>query len=56
MMMMIMMMIIIYTTDQSLHIAMDGKLGGLVLPNDGLCHLNQTGFYTHSTVQVRGSG
>ena len=23
----------------------DGKLGGLVAPNDGLCHLNSSGFY-----------
>ena len=29
----------------------DGKLGGLVRPNDGECHLNETGFYTHSTLQ-----
>ena len=43
--------VIIFTTDQSFHIAMDGKLGGLVTPNDGRCHLNQTGFYTYSTVQ-----
>ena len=43
--------VIIFTTDQSFHIAMDGKLGGLVTPNDGLCHLNSTGFYTYSTVQ-----
>ena len=26
-------------------------MGGLVQPNDGLCHLNATGFYTHSTKQ-----
>ena len=43
--------VIIFTTDQSFHIAMDGKLGGLVTPNDGKCHLNQQGFYTFSTVQ-----
>ena len=44
--------VVVFTTDQSFHIAMDGKLGGLVTPNDGLCHLNATGFYTHSTLQV----
>ena len=43
--------VIIFTTDQSFHIAMDGKLGGLVTPNDGRCHLNSSGFYTYSTVQ-----
>ena len=29
----------------------DGKLGGLVAPNDGLCHLNSSGFYDWSTLQ-----
>ena len=29
----------------------DGKLGGLVDPNDGQCHLNTSGFYDWSTVQ-----
>ena len=43
--------VIIFTTDQSFHIAMDGKLGGLVVPNDGLCHLDYRGSYTHSTIQ-----
>ena len=38
--------VIIYTTDQSFHIAMDGKLGGLVVPNDGQCHLDLNGNYT----------
>ena len=37
---------------QSFHSAGDGKLGGLTLPNDGRCHLNTTGFYDWSTVQV----
>ena len=31
----------------------DGKLGGLVDPNDGRCHLNSSGFYDWSTVQGR---
>ena len=43
--------VVIFTTDQSFHIAMDGKLGGLVTPNDGKCHLDQRGFYNYSTVQ-----
>ena len=31
----------------------DGKLGGIVKPNDGLCHLdrNMPATYTHSTEQ-----
>ena len=36
---------------KSVHIAGDGKLGGLVSPNDGQCHLNREGFYDWSTVQ-----
>jgi len=40
--------VIVFTTDQKPHIAADGRLGGLVTPNDGLCHLNASGFYTHS--------
>ena len=36
---------------QSFHIAGDGKLGGLVDPNDGRCHLNSSGFYTKSREQ-----
>ena len=36
---------------QSFHLAGDGKLGGLVAPNDGQCHLNSTGFYDWSTLQ-----
>lgn len=43
--------VIIFTTDESFHIALDGKLGGLVTPNDGLCHLNDNGYYTYSTIQ-----
>jgi protocadherin alpha len=33
------------------HYAGDGKLGGIVRPNDGHCHLNSKGVYTHSTEQ-----
>jgi integrin beta 1 len=27
------------------------QLGGIVKPNDGKCHLDSTGEYTHSTLQ-----
>ena len=43
--------VIVYTTDQSFHMAGDGRLGGLVRPNDGRCHLNSSGYYDQSTVQ-----
>ncbi|XP_072029330.1 integrin beta-1-like [Amphiura filiformis] len=32
--------LVIYTTDSSFHYAGDGKLGGIVTPNDGGCHLD----------------
>ena len=28
------------------------QLGGIVVPNDGLCHMDENGRYTHSTIQV----
>ncbi|NP_999730.1 integrin beta-C subunit precursor [Strongylocentrotus purpuratus] len=36
--------LLVYTTDASFHIAGDGKLGGIVKPNDGKCHMDSTGF------------
>ncbi len=29
----------------------DGKLGGIVTPNDGHCHMDEKGVYTHSSLQ-----
>ena len=29
----------------------DGKLGGIVTPNDGACHMDEKGLYTHSELQ-----
>ena len=29
----------------------DGKLGGIVTPNDGICHMDEKGVYTHSSLQ-----
>lgn len=43
--------LLVFSTDAGFHYAGDGKLGGIVEPNDGLCHLNATGDYTHSTLQ-----
>ena len=34
--------IIIVATDRDFHTAMDGKLAGILEPNDGQCHLNRT--------------
>uniref|UniRef100_A0A8C4QTB9 Integrin beta n=1 Tax=Eptatretus burgeri TaxID=7764 RepID=A0A8C4QTB9_EPTBU len=40
--------LLVFSTDAGFHFAGDGKLGGIVLPNDGHCHLNNEGFYTKS--------
>lgn len=42
---------LVYTTDASFHYAGDGKLAGIVTPNDGKCHLNRTGYYSESLEQ-----
>ncbi|CAG2105381.1 unnamed protein product [Medioppia subpectinata] len=42
---------LVFTTDSGFHYAGDGKLGGIVKPNDGECHLDRSGLYTESTTQ-----
>ncbi|XP_026329225.1 integrin beta-PS [Hyposmocoma kahamanoa] len=42
--------LLVFSTDAGFHYAGDGKLGGIVQPNDGECHMENNG-YTHSTVQ-----
>ncbi|XP_071017109.1 integrin beta-7-like [Oncorhynchus clarkii lewisi] len=37
--------ILVYTSDDTFHIAGDGRLAGIFEPNDGKCHLNGSGFY-----------
>ncbi|XP_039609504.1 integrin beta-1a isoform X1 [Polypterus senegalus] len=39
--------LLVFSTDAGFHFAGDGKLGGIVLPNDGKCHLKD-GMYTMS--------
>lgn len=43
--------LLVFSTDAGFHYAGDGKLGGVVTPNDGKCHLDSRGMYTHSTFQ-----
>jgi len=43
--------LLVFSTDAGFHYAGDGKLGGIVKPNDGLCHLDSKGVYTHSNEQ-----
>lgn len=42
--------LLVFSTDAGFHYAGDGKLGGVITPNDGLCHM-ENDQYTYSTVQ-----
>ncbi|KPI91428.1 Integrin beta-PS [Papilio xuthus] len=42
--------LLVFSTDAGFHYAGDGKLGGIVQPNDGECHMENNS-YTHSTIQ-----
>ncbi|KAG7263788.1 hypothetical protein CRUP_009972 [Coryphaenoides rupestris] len=41
--------LLVFATDDVPHLALDGKLGGLVHPNDGECHLDDNNEYSAST-------
>ena len=41
--------LLVFSTDAGFHYAGDGKLGGIVIPNDGKCHMEDN-MYTHSTL------
>ncbi|KAL4222041.1 Integrin beta-1 [Mactra antiquata] len=43
--------LLLFSTDAGFHFAGDGKLGGIVKPNDGRCHLNRDGKYTEAENQ-----
>lgn len=43
--------LLVFSTDAGFHFAGDGKLGGIVLPNDGKCHL-ENDMYTMSHYYV----
>lgn len=40
--------LLVFSTDATSHIAGDGKLAGIVVPNDEQCHLDKYGVYTHT--------
>uniref|UniRef100_K1QUZ5 Integrin beta n=1 Tax=Magallana gigas TaxID=29159 RepID=K1QUZ5_MAGGI len=42
---------LLFSTDAGFHYAGDGKLGGIIQPNDGNCHLSPDGMYTESSNQ-----
>nr|XP_020653684.1 integrin beta-3 [Pogona vitticeps] len=41
--------LLVFTTDAKTHIALDGRLAGIVIPNDGHCHMDSNNFYEAST-------
>ncbi|KAK5920529.1 hypothetical protein CgunFtcFv8_024330 [Champsocephalus gunnari] len=41
--------LLVFATDDVPHLALDGRLGGLVQPHDGECHLNDKNEYSAST-------
>uniref|UniRef100_A0A674NKX8 Integrin beta n=1 Tax=Takifugu rubripes TaxID=31033 RepID=A0A674NKX8_TAKRU len=41
--------LLVFTTDDVPHLALDGRLGGLVEPHDGQCHLDDNSEYSAST-------
>lgn len=46
--------LLIFTSDAKTHVALDGRLAGIVQPNDGKCHLNSENIYSMSTTMVSG--
>ncbi|XP_030623550.1 integrin beta-7-like [Chanos chanos] len=42
--------LLVYTSDGPYHLAGDGKIAGIYLPNDGKCHLSRDGFYEKDTL------
>ncbi|XP_056286381.1 integrin beta-5 [Pseudoliparis swirei] len=41
--------LLVFATDDVPHLALDGRLGGLVQPHDGRCHLDEDNEYSAST-------
>ncbi|CAI5444386.1 unnamed protein product [Caenorhabditis angaria] len=42
---------LVFSTDAGFHFAGDGRLAGVVEPNDGSCHLDRHGYYTETLNQ-----
>ncbi|XP_041673033.1 integrin beta-3a [Cheilinus undulatus] len=42
--------LLVYTTDAKTHIALDGRIAGIVQPNDGKCHLDDDNVYNETNV------
>lgn len=46
------MRLLVFVSDADSHFGMDSKMAGIVIPNDGQCHLDVSNEYSMSTVQV----
>jgi len=42
----------VFVSDADSHFGMDSKLAGIVIPNDGNCHLDHNNEYSMSTILV----
>ncbi|XP_059892674.1 integrin beta-3-like [Gadus macrocephalus] len=42
--------LLIFASDAKAHMALDGRVAGIVRPNDGQCHLNARNMYSMSTI------
>lgn len=47
------MRLLVFVSDADSHFGMDSKMAGIVIPNDGQCHLDGNNEYSMSTVFVR---
>ncbi|XP_034051122.1 integrin beta-6 [Thalassophryne amazonica] len=45
------MRLVVFVSDADSHFGMDSKMAGIVIPNDGQCHLDTNNEYSMSTVQ-----
>ena len=47
------MRLLVFASDADSHFGMDSKMAGIVIPNDGQCHLDENNDYSMSAVLVR---
>ncbi|KAM9410120.1 integrin beta-6 [Pholidichthys leucotaenia] len=45
------MRLLVFVSDADSHFGMDSRMAGIVIPNDGQCHLDDNNIYSMSTVQ-----
>lgn len=46
------MRLLVFVSDADSHFGMDSKMAGIVVPNDGHCHLDANNEYSMSTMMV----